>query len=605
MIISAEDRISDFNVEISPGFHGIYTTNTWIPISIFIETRLPSFTGRVILELPYGDLYSSEEFCYSVSKELFLTAGQKKNLQFTLPLHKVSKLKIFIKDNEETIFSETVNLSPVSKRNHRLLIPGNSTDFDFLREVIRNESIKYQTIYTHPDMLPETAAGYALIDSVVLHGTRLSGLKETRSNALRDWVENGGRLFITGSINRRGDLPSILSDFLPVDLIGPAFIDLSKSDWFSDIGTGNIKILPFARVQVRKDSTLILEADGNPVIVHREEGQGDVFYISINPGDPAYKNWKQKQAFWTYVLGLGGNSKPWFPVYNPLPKLNDLLIPKVSKDHFTVIQNSLFIFIPLAGFILLIFLKGIPGRLLLILLGLYPLLWSLIIVIFFPVRQPAYFETDIISSRLNGSSGHIFVLGNLAVHDAGIYTLQFPFSPELVLPVGDQNMIVEYAGDQSALKFYMKSWARQGFFLDAGYIYDFSGSVRIDESNITAEIVYPAAASFKYPVIYYRNNYTDDFILLHENDRIYISFNAFSHRDENGISRTSFPEYYRKFLSCMEEAKFLNRITEEDSIVLIFQLEGFIPAVIPDTGRKENIAFVLLEIPVQEFIHEE
>ena len=99
MIISAEDRISDFNVEISPGFHGIYTTNTWIPISIFIETRLPSFTGRVILELPYGDLYSSEEFCYSVSKELFLTAGQKKNLQFTLPLHKVSKLKIFIKES--------------------------------------------------------------------------------------------------------------------------------------------------------------------------------------------------------------------------------------------------------------------------------------------------------------------------------------------------------------------------------------------------------------------------------------------------------------------------------------------------------------------------
>ena len=166
-------------------------------------------------------------------------------------------------------------------------------------------------------------------------------------------------------------------------------------------------------------------------------------------------------------------------------------------------------------------------------------------------------------------------------------------------------MIVEYTGDQPDLKFYMDSWDRQGFFLDAGFIYNFSGFVRTSGTNITVEIVYPATASLKYPIINYRNNYTDDFIFLHENDKIYISFNVFSDRDKNKISRTNLPEYYRNFLSYIEEVDFLNKITEEDSIVLIFQLEEFIPAALLDTNRKENKAFVLLEIPVQEFIYEE
>ncbi|MCK5197655.1 MAG: hypothetical protein KAR21_04855, partial [Spirochaetales bacterium] len=230
--------------------------------------------------------------------------------------------------------------------------------------------------------------------------------------------------------------------------------------------------------------------------------------------------------------------------------------------------------------------------------------WSLIIVIFFPVKLPVYFETDIISSRLNETQGHLYVLGNLAVHDAGMHTLQFPFLPGLILPGHRQNMIVEYTGDKPVLKFYMDSWDRQGFFLDTEYIYDFSGSVRTSGTTITAEIVHPAT-SLKYPIINYKNNYTDDFIFLPEKNRTYISFNTFSDRDENIISKTRVPEYYRNFLSYLEEVDFLKKIAEEDSIVLIFQLEEFIPAALPETNRMENIAFVLLEIPAQEFLHEE
>ena len=115
----------------------------------------------ITLKLPYGDIYTNYGFHYSVSKELFLTAGQKKTLQFTIPLHQASMLEIFIEKDEETVFSDTFSLSPVSGRNHRLLIPGNSTDFDFLRNIIGEDGIKYQTIYTHPDMLPKTATGYS------------------------------------------------------------------------------------------------------------------------------------------------------------------------------------------------------------------------------------------------------------------------------------------------------------------------------------------------------------------------------------------------------------------------------------------------------------
>jgi hypothetical protein len=600
--VAGEDN---FTVEILPGFNGLYTINSWMPITVLIETNLTSFSGQITLKIPYGDLYSSKHSWYSVTKDLFLIEGQQKALQFTLPVLRSGMLETDISKNGKSVFKKTTELKTLNSGARQILIPGNSTDFDFLRQYSGNNGIKYQTNYIHPDLLPMSSKGYSLIDSVVLHGSRLSTLSEDRTEALLAWVRRGGDVFITGSVEHSGDLPVLISNLMPVNIIGPTFADLSDSEWFSDMEPDIIHSLPISRVRAVDSSDIVLEVDGNPIIVHSRQGYGNIYFISLDPGGKNFKNWKNRDIFWDYVFSLGNNERGFIPVKNPVLGLNDIFISEQFAEKILNKSNLLFVFIPLLCFYILISLKIVRGKVFAIFIIFYPIIWTVIIIFFFKVQGPEYFETAIISSRLNNVHGQLYTQGTFAVREAGIYNLKFLTNPDLLLPGNNQSIDIDYSGEKLKLKYLMNSWEKRDFFTENNYVSLSAGSASIRESDILIELVDPMISTFKTPVILYMNEFTDDFILLNEKDKLFISFKTNSVKNRTEQVYKNYPDYYLNFISFIKKNRFLSTVANSDSIFLIFEIQNFPYLLITDPDSAENKAFLILEIPDKDILYEE
>lgn len=605
MFLSADQGESNFNVEILPGFDGFYALNSWMPLTALVDTRLDSFSGRIEIKIPYGDLYTGLDSFYSVSRDIFLIGDQQKAFYFTLPVLQAGVLEICIYENNELVFSQDYELQTVNNNSHQLLIPGQSTDFDFLRQYSIEGKYKYQTNYIHPDFLPESFTGYNLIDSVIIHNITLDALSEIHSNALHSWIRNGGNLFITGSITHSGDLPSFFSNIIPVSIIGPVFSDLSSSEWFLDINTKDNKLVPVTRTKVRTGSKVILEAGGIPIIVSREAGYGNIYYISINPGDSIFKNWDNREIFWDYVFSIGRSKLNIAPVINPLPELNKLLLSeKLSLESFNI-SKFIYIIFPLIIFLLLIFFKRVNSRVLLIIILIYPIIWSSIIIIFLTPPSPYYFETEIISSTLNNNQGHLFTVGTFAVHDPGLYQLQFAAHVDFILPDNSQNINIKYSGMNPVINYQMDSWSKRSFYLSAAYFSNFRGTAYLKGNSVIVDINYSRLSGLKNPIITYRNKFTDNFILLNEKNKLYLSFDIYKDREESAIVTSKYPEYFLDFLSYLKEADFLKSISDRESIVLVMEVDDFVPLFITKTAISENKTFFILEIPLKELFYEE
>lgn len=602
--LSADIGSDDFNIEIFPGFNTFYTLNSWMPLVVLVDTKLDSFSGKITVKLPYGDIYTGSDLFYLVSRDLFLTKGQQKVFQFTLPVVRSGVIEVSVYKEGKLIFTLNNELSTTHSKSHQLLIPGNSTDFDFLRQYSPESNNKYQTNNIHIDHLPETSAGYSSINSVIIHDTNLNVLSESHLNALVNWIRNGGNFFVTGSISHSGDLPNFISDILPVRIIGPVISNLSSSEWFKDISPKENIYLPVIRTRVRTGSKVILEAGGVPIIISREEGYGNIFYISLNPGDSNYINWINREAFWDFVFSLEKSEHDFFPVSNPLPKLNESLISEIPLDDS--FKNSIIIYIimPLIILLIIILIKKIQGRIFIFTILVYPVIWSLLIILFFKIPSPSYFETEIINSRLNNKHGHLFVTGTFAVYDPGMYNLKFSSAPDLILPGYDQNLSINYSELNSQINILMDPWSKQTFFMTTGYLADFSGLVKKKGNSIIIEIISSDPTKLLNPIISYKNKLTDEFILLNEKNKLVLSFDILKKRSEYEMDTSNYPKYFDNFLSYLKEANFLRSISDDESIVLIMEIDNFIPFTNIETGIIRNKTFLVLEIPLKEFLYE-
>jgi hypothetical protein len=589
----------NFKVDVLTGFDGFLSTDYWIPVTLLIETKLSSFSGKIFLKIPYGDLYSTNKSWFSVSKDLYLVGGQQKAIQFTLPITQSGGLEIVIYDNMEPVFSNMTEIRTVNVDRYQLLIPGNSTDLDFLRQLKINGRGKYQTNYIHPDFLPESAIGYSIINSVVIHDTNLN---ESRMAALKTWVRNGGNIFITGSI-MPGDLPVSIIDILPVNIIGPVLRDLGSIEWFSNIDTFS---LPIIRVNAKTGANVILQYEDNPLIVHRKEGEGNVYYVSINPGDSNYNNWTGRVKFWDFVFSLGENTQSSFPVENPLQGNIDFLFKDFVRTQRPVNFNIFYILLPLVVFYLLIFQNIVKGKYFVLLILFYSIFWSILIIIFLHEKPSVYYETEIVSSKLNNPNGRLFVRGDFAVSNSGLNELTFSILPELILPAAyNQSIILDQSGEKPVLSYEMDRWDKKSFYLESNYHATLSGAYQKKENNIVVEINNSQKQTIINPIVSYKDIYTDDFIILNEKDSFYLSFDLVSEKVEENFTESRYPEYYSDFLLYLKTNDFLNRICEKDSVILITEIEKFKSVSVPETKDIGNKAFLILEIPVGEFIYAE
>ncbi|WP_152052770.1 hypothetical protein [Tautonia marina] len=171
-----------------------------------------------------------------------------------------------------------------------------------------------------PEGIPDRWYGYDAVEALILDlndpGT-LENLQDFRSQPLLQWVRNGGHLVLAGGFAQWqlvSDPDSVLADVLPaLPAERTETGDLGTIESFvgsiSPITTpGNlVSVTSFEPVPGRGARVLLVDRSvGGPVIVRGPYGLGRVTVIGLSVDERPFADWRDRNAFWSRVLDLGG-----------------------------------------------------------------------------------------------------------------------------------------------------------------------------------------------------------------------------------------------------------------------------------------------------------
>lgn len=219
----------DFNVDLFCGWDGYYRPMEWTPAEVGIQTDLTEpFAGVFTLSAQQDGLNT-----LNIVHNIVLTPNQPLSLPLVTKLAwHVGKCTLRIRDArgrtrwEQTIdtwdFSPTSRLLRVVQEEDLLVGLIGSPKFGLLR--LRDDAVCMShrgsgSVYVGaklPRMAPWDWTGFMSLDVLVLYDPDWSLLKPAQVKGIRDWVSNGGTLFL---ILGRHPLPpaSPLRDLIPFD----------------------------------------------------------------------------------------------------------------------------------------------------------------------------------------------------------------------------------------------------------------------------------------------------------------------------------------------------------------------------------------------------
>lgn len=199
---------------------------------------------------------------------------------------------------------------------HRYYNPQNLQQQQFQRNggEVRTPAVNplasLQTVYTDPRALPTMAQGYEMIDAVALADQPLDNLTEDQTEALKQYVRQGGLLIVSGG----GDLARLKSQFyidvLPVQPTGIVTArDIPELAKRYKAPLELREPIALTGSTLRPDATLLFGEDKKaPLVSSRPYGAGVVVFTAFDYLAPELRGWKGASALWRDLLRSGNLS---------------------------------------------------------------------------------------------------------------------------------------------------------------------------------------------------------------------------------------------------------------------------------------------------------
>ena len=167
---------------------------------------------------------------------------------------------------------------------------------------LAGKSLKSSRIVGSNKDLPQRPVYYQAIDFVVLGITPDSVINEMQAAALRNWVENGGILIVTGSDpSRLEDIPA-LADLLPVSYLDTRMVEVLPL--LSEFGTPFQAFQTIARHRLGyRTGDVLLGTKDDPWVVTRRAGLGHVIAVNFDTGNKEFQRWEGALSFWGLFSG--------------------------------------------------------------------------------------------------------------------------------------------------------------------------------------------------------------------------------------------------------------------------------------------------------------
>ncbi len=344
--------------ELHVGFTGVYKLGCWSPVEVILAGGTEPYTGSVTISVPDGDGVPSTFISprpvgitpnQKTSSRLFLRVGQGYSalrVRFRSADGKVRADRTFYSSSEP---SDGVVLAPLPATNRVILEFGPSVGLgDLLSSESPDELSRSHVVKVNSSAeLPTEWYGYEGIDTVVLSTSQPELYRPlvqntARVEALRRWVEMGGRLVIfcgnqaeellaeSGALQRL--VPSKYDKVVELRESQPLEVFSGSEQAITSDRQVRFLVPTFSEIQGQKFAVASRGTEEVPLIVKSCLGFGEVTFVGLDFDRPPLRDWEGRQSFLTKALN-------WSPSDNAVP--GNGTSGNVGEDLVTQIRNVL------------------------------------------------------------------------------------------------------------------------------------------------------------------------------------------------------------------------------------------------------------------------
>lgn len=294
-------------LKVNAGFDSIYRINNTVPINIEIENNLKDINGEIQVEVDTSQM-DNQNTVTIYAQNITLPNNSSKSITMNIPILKyITKLKINIVEDKNTVFEKTVGISG-GLNYESMLIGILSDDYDSISyindiKITGNTNYSVKNVKLSEKTLSEDSDVLKNFNAIVINNFDTSKLTSAQYNGLKKWVNDGGMLLIgTGASYSKTLWIFKNDDFITGEIGG--LKDISTKEFYKLVGDNSSKAFDLSCVSmnIKGSSTPIKE--GNFPLVHRiEKGKGIVSIASFDFGLNPIAGWTQKGFFSSKLIG--------------------------------------------------------------------------------------------------------------------------------------------------------------------------------------------------------------------------------------------------------------------------------------------------------------
>jgi hypothetical protein len=157
-----------------------------------------------------------------------------------------------------------------------------------------------------PAKTPDRWQGLEAADMVVLGDVSERDFTPEQQGALRDYVNAGGTLVVTGGVNWNRLTTPFFSEMLPVRVTGSRTVSsLPKVQALGGKASLSGSAIALCTADLKPGADAEVSEGGAPVIASGTRGAGRVVFLAFNPSLPPFRNWDGVAGFWKRLLTKG------------------------------------------------------------------------------------------------------------------------------------------------------------------------------------------------------------------------------------------------------------------------------------------------------------
>ena len=295
------------SLEVEAGLDSYYKGEDWVPVQVTVANSGPSFEGTLLIR--FGA--TQEEQTYTAPVSLPTQSNKRVTLYVAMTTY-TSRLTVQLLDEAGDQVARTTS-SPLSRMEATDLlyavISPNGAELGFLEDVSGGRT-DAKVALLELDDLPAAAAGWDMLDVLIIHDTDVSQMTAEQQEALDGWLSLGGQLVVAGGAGWQ-KTAAALTDYLPVTITGSESVaDLPGLR--TQIGSPFRDDGPYlVTTSTLSNGELLYHEDGLPLLARREWGRGRVYFLALDPTLAPLADWDGSPLLWQTIAGVAPRLPFW------------------------------------------------------------------------------------------------------------------------------------------------------------------------------------------------------------------------------------------------------------------------------------------------------